>query len=227
MNGLTVNGGRRMAVKEAAGILGVTPEAIKKHIRALYPESIRNGIETTLTEVQITEIKKKMIPTTSVVGAISDLEAAEMLIKSAEHFKARFEQEHRLRIEAESNVTALEQQAAEDAPKVGYYVGEESRFSRSPNFFSRYLPSPSALMAPPSSARADSRRTITSSLTLRRCSMANFSILEIMFGGSRYPTLTNSSPSFFAFIGIISVFWKKKSIFRLTRLYNTSIMEVL
>jgi predicted transcriptional regulator len=97
-----------MTVKEVAGLLGVTPEAVKKHVRAMYPESIRNGLKTTLTEAQITEIKRKMIPTTQVVGAVTDLEAAEMLLKSAEHFRARFEQERQLRSGAEKKSARLQ-----------------------------------------------------------------------------------------------------------------------
>jgi phage antirepressor YoqD-like protein len=119
MNELTVPG--TMTVREAAEILGVTEEAIRKHIRELWPDLMQKRVTTILNEKQFTEIKGRMRLTTKVVSTITDLEAAEMLIKSAEHFKARFEQEHRLRIEAESNVTALEQKAAADAPKVGYY----------------------------------------------------------------------------------------------------------
>jgi phage antirepressor YoqD-like protein len=95
-----------------ADVLGVTDEAIKKHIRELYPDLMRNGIVTYLNEEQITLIKQKMLPTTKVVGAITDLEAAEMLLKSAEHFKARFEQEHNARIEAEQLLAIAEPKAA-------------------------------------------------------------------------------------------------------------------
>jgi transposase len=91
-----------MSVHEIAVIFGVSDEAIKKHIRELYPEILRNGITTYLSVEQITAIKQRMLPTTKVVAAITDLEAAEMLIKSAEHFKARFEQEHNMRIKAET-----------------------------------------------------------------------------------------------------------------------------
>lgn len=112
MNELAVQGGRRMTVKEVADVLGVTDEAIKKHIRELYPDLMRNGIVTYLNEEQITLIKQKMLPTTKVVGAITDLEAAEMLLKSAEHFKARFEQEHNARIEAEQLLAIAEPKAA-------------------------------------------------------------------------------------------------------------------
>jgi phage antirepressor YoqD-like protein len=114
MNELANRNDSRMTVKEVAEILGVTDEAIKKHVRELYPDLMRNGVATYLNEEQVTAIKQKMLPTTSVVGAITDLEAAEMLLKSAEHFKARFEQEHGARVEAE-------QRLAIAAPKAEFY----------------------------------------------------------------------------------------------------------
>lgn len=70
-----------MSVGTIAGILGVTPEAIKKHIRVMYPRLIKNGVKTYLTQNQISEIKKKMIPTTQVVAAATDYE---MIQKTAE-----------------------------------------------------------------------------------------------------------------------------------------------
>jgi Zn-dependent peptidase ImmA (M78 family) len=83
MNELTRQGDKRMTVREVAEMLGVTEEAVKR----------------------------KMLPTTKVVGSITDLEAAEMLLKSAEHFKARFEQERERRIEAEDRLSVTEPQA--------------------------------------------------------------------------------------------------------------------
>jgi phage antirepressor YoqD-like protein len=70
-------GEKRMTVKEVAAILGVEPETIKKHIRDLYPDLMRNGITTYLDEYQVTEIKRRMIPTPKVVGATTELEMAE------------------------------------------------------------------------------------------------------------------------------------------------------
>ena len=67
---------KHMTVKEAADMLGVSEEAIKKHIRELYPNLMRNGLITYLNEEKITEIKQKMRPTTLVAGVITDLEAA-------------------------------------------------------------------------------------------------------------------------------------------------------
>lgn len=63
-----------MSVKEVAEILNVTPEAIKKHIRELYLDVIKNGVATLLTEKQVTEIKRRMLPTTEVVGSVTRLE---------------------------------------------------------------------------------------------------------------------------------------------------------
>jgi phage antirepressor YoqD-like protein len=100
-----------MTVREVADVLGVTPEAIKWHVRKMYPECLRKGIETTLTEEQVTEIKKKMIPTSQLAGALTDLEASEMLLKSAEHFKNRFKQERQLRINAENRLAIAEPKA--------------------------------------------------------------------------------------------------------------------
>lgn len=66
-----------MTVREVAEILGVTPEAIKKHVREMWPESIRNGTITMLDEDQVTRIKARMRPTTEVVGSYTRLEMVE------------------------------------------------------------------------------------------------------------------------------------------------------
>lgn len=59
---------KTMSVKDVATVLNVTPEALKKHIRILFPEIIKNGIETRLNEKQVAAIKQRMLPTTEVVG---------------------------------------------------------------------------------------------------------------------------------------------------------------
>lgn len=81
MNNITLPGDFLMTAKEVADALGVDPEAIKKHVRELFPDSIRNGVPTLLSEAQVTEIKRHMRPTTEVVGAVTDLE---MMQKAAE-----------------------------------------------------------------------------------------------------------------------------------------------
>lgn len=66
-----------MTIKEVSDTLGVTTEAIKKHIRFLFPYLMVNGVETKLNQIQVTEIKKRMMPTTQVVGAVTELEMME------------------------------------------------------------------------------------------------------------------------------------------------------
>lgn len=68
-----------MDVYQVSSILGVHPEAIKKHIRELYPDSIKNGRLTHLTQAQITRIKEQMRPTTKVVASVTDLEMLEKM----------------------------------------------------------------------------------------------------------------------------------------------------
>jgi phage antirepressor YoqD-like protein len=111
MHEISIQGDKQMTIREIADVLGVTDEAIKKHIRELYPDLMRERVTTLLNEEQITEIKRHMRLTTKVASAITDIEAAEMLLKSAEHFKARFEQERELRIKTENKLSIAEPKA--------------------------------------------------------------------------------------------------------------------
>lgn len=107
MNEIAAFGQPRMTVKEVAEALGVTPEAIKKHVRELYPESIRDGKNTYLTEEQVTRIKARMMPTTKVVGAVTDLEM--------------MEQGARFAAWAMSRIAEQDRQLAAAAPKVEFF----------------------------------------------------------------------------------------------------------
>lgn len=110
-----------MSVKDIASVLNVTPEAIKKHIRVLFPEIIKNGVETRLNEKQVAVIKQRMLPTTEVVGNVTDYEM-ELLtqkvltyhIQKANEYKARAEiAEHQL-IEQQPKVTAYDNYLSRD-----------------------------------------------------------------------------------------------------------------
>ena len=111
----------RMTVREVAEVLDVTDEAIKKHIRELWPDLMQPRITTHLNEEQFTRIKERMRLTTKVASVITDLEAMEMLSRAGEHFKTRYEQEQKARIEAERNVARLESKAEADRPKVEFF----------------------------------------------------------------------------------------------------------
>jgi phage antirepressor YoqD-like protein len=89
MNELINTGDKRMTVREVAEVLGVTPKAIKKHIRARYPNIIKNGIETMLNEEQVTAVKRKMIPSTKVEGALTSLDIERMTLQVIEYHAAK------------------------------------------------------------------------------------------------------------------------------------------
>jgi len=83
---------KHMTIGAVAGILGVTTEAIKKHIRNIYPEILGNGKITVLSESQVTEIKKHMRPTTQVVASQTSLERASIVNQAIEILREDIEQ---------------------------------------------------------------------------------------------------------------------------------------
>lgn len=83
---------KTMTVKEVADVLGVTAEAIKWHVRKMYPEHIQNGKTTYLTEEQIITIKKQMIPTSQLVGASTDTEMVEKTMEVMSWLKSKYEE---------------------------------------------------------------------------------------------------------------------------------------
>ena len=105
---------KTMTVKEVAEVLGVTPEAIKKHVRELFPECIRNGIETVLTVSQVTEIKKKMLPTTLVVGAVTEIDRQKTIILAMQYLKEDYDK-------MKQRAEIAEQKCIEQKPKVDVY----------------------------------------------------------------------------------------------------------
>lgn len=109
-----------MSVKDVASVLNVTPEALKKHIRVLFPEIIKNGIETRLNEKQVTAIKQRMLPTTSVVGNVTDYEM-ELLTQKVLAYHIKKANEYKSRAEI------AEQQLIEQQPKVAAYNNYLSR----------------------------------------------------------------------------------------------------
>jgi len=116
MNDLTksIETSKRMTVKEVADVLGVSRQTIYRAMEgAGISDLSKNGQVTYLDESQVTAIKTNLRKNSEVARqSITDLEAAEMLLKSAEHFKARFEQEHKARVEAEQRLAVAEPKAA-------------------------------------------------------------------------------------------------------------------
>jgi hypothetical protein len=96
-----------MSIKDVSGILGVDPEAIKKHVREMYPDLMKNGVTTYLDEKQVTEIKKHMLPTTEVVGSVTSLEMKEKTLEVISWLTQSIIQERVLRQKAEGEVKML------------------------------------------------------------------------------------------------------------------------
>ena len=60
MNEVANRNDKRMTVREVAGQLKCTPEAVKKHIRKIYPDLLQNGKPTYLNETQVTVVLESM-----------------------------------------------------------------------------------------------------------------------------------------------------------------------
>ncbi len=71
MNDLCMFADRRMTVKEVAEALGVSSQCIRKWARGLFPESVQNGKQTMLDELQVTRIKQRIMNTNGHIGAIT------------------------------------------------------------------------------------------------------------------------------------------------------------
>ncbi len=106
----------KMTVKEVAEVLGYEKDYLRKKVKELFPETVKNGIETELTEEQVYVLKKNLTPRTldmKIQGenAITSLDIEEMTIKVLQYHMAEAE---RLRVENAKQSAQL----AIDAPKV-------------------------------------------------------------------------------------------------------------
>ena len=64
---------KTMTVKEVAEIMNVSRQLISEKVKELFPEIVKNGIETRLNQIQVTKIKLKIeknssLPSTVVEG---------------------------------------------------------------------------------------------------------------------------------------------------------------
>ena len=89
MKELSLSGDERMTVKEVAAALGTAESTIRNKVAELFPELTRNGIATMLTERQVVDIKRALVPRdltlkSKVDAATTDIE----MIESAARFVA-------------------------------------------------------------------------------------------------------------------------------------------
>lgn len=84
MNGLTTK--KTMTVKEVSEVLGVSRQLISEWVKKIYPESVKNGVETKLDISQVTEIKNNItinpnIPST-IVEAVTEIDEYKIIAKA-------------------------------------------------------------------------------------------------------------------------------------------------
>ena len=112
MQELSLFGDKRMTVKEVADALGYEKDYLRKKVKELFPDTVRNGIETTLSEEQVTELKSILVPRTldmKVQGqnVTTDLEMMEQAKNVMVWLSRKYEEEKLARVEAERKNAVL------------------------------------------------------------------------------------------------------------------------
>ena len=110
---------QKMTVKEVAEALGTAESTIRNKAKELYPETVENGKPTLLTEQQVYEIKKAIVPRdltlkSKLESAVTSLDIEEMTVKVIQYHMAEVE---RLRIENAKQSAQL----AIAAPKIAFH----------------------------------------------------------------------------------------------------------
>jgi len=107
---LQIGDEKTMTVQEVADVLGYEKDYLRKKVKELFPEAVNHGIETRLTETQVTALKKALVPRTLDMkvhseNAITALEIEEMTAKVLAYHIGEVE---RLRAEALNNAPKVE-----------------------------------------------------------------------------------------------------------------------
>ena len=84
---------KKITIKEASEILGVSHDQITEYAKRLFPEIVKNGKKTFLTEFQITEIKKLIRPTGKSVANVTDLEMQEKTLQVLDWMKSKINEQ--------------------------------------------------------------------------------------------------------------------------------------
>ena len=99
---------KTMTIKEVAEVLSVSRSQVEKTVREIFPDKMRNGVTTYLTNVEATEIKKH-IQVNPYLGQLSevtsDIEMSEMTVKVLQ-----FHIQKSQRLEAENKALVIERQ---------------------------------------------------------------------------------------------------------------------
>jgi len=109
---LQIGDEKKMTVQEVADILGYEKDYLRKKVKELFPESVRNGIETLLTEKQVTELKDVLAPRTldlKVQGqnAVTSIDIERMTLQVIQYHQNR--------------IKDLEAQLTDAQPKIAFF----------------------------------------------------------------------------------------------------------
>jgi phage antirepressor YoqD-like protein len=103
---------RKMSVQEVADVLGYEKDYLRKKVKELFPEIVRSGVETLLTERQVTDLKDVLAPRTlelKVQGqnAVTSIDIERMTIQVIQYHQ--------------NKVKELEEQLTEAQPKIDFF----------------------------------------------------------------------------------------------------------
>lgn len=97
---------KKMTVKEVAAVLGYEKDYLRKKVKELFPESVQNGIETTLNEHQVFKLKQYLVPRTmdmKVKGenAVTEIEKQQTIMLAMQYLQDGYNAMKARAVEAE------------------------------------------------------------------------------------------------------------------------------
>ncbi len=95
---------KTMTIQQVADTLGVTPEAIRKHIRDLYPNLMNHGRVTYLEQVDVARIKERMQQSTKVVSSKTEIEIMEGGLAYIQWLQSKIEEQKTQLTEAQPKI---------------------------------------------------------------------------------------------------------------------------
>mgnify|MGYP003402520299 CR=1 FL=1 len=113
-----------MTIQEVSQILGVNEDTIQHHVRNLYPGFMINGKKTFLSQEQVTEIKKRMQPTNTLVGAKTELEILEGGLQYIQWMQSKIQEQKAALEEAKPKVEFFDLVANSDGKRK---IGDASK----------------------------------------------------------------------------------------------------
>lgn len=84
---------KTMTVQEVAAALGVTDEAIKWQIKKFFPQLMKHGKKTYLTESQVLVIKQNMKQTSQLASSVTEMEMQERTLSVLNWMQSKIQEQ--------------------------------------------------------------------------------------------------------------------------------------